>query len=1148
MGEEIGKSKKEVGVKNNSCIMIVNQKVSTIKHRRMNTVIQCNVNNSYPAHMLVMQEAAESNASLVALSEPFAKSIPPRAADWLVDESGRAALHCRGHPGFGALVSRGDGFVAALWGQTVAASVYFSPRWSCEQTERALTALKTDIEHFKRENDKNVKKGGQKNGLHVLIMGDLNAWSTLWGSRRTNAKGRLVGDFIAALGLGVLNTPGVSTCRRPQGVSTVDVTLGSAGLIALIRNWKVWDEKETLSDHLLITFEVVDRKYREAKGHNLFPIWKYSPDRDGDLFGAAVLTLEWPVRDHVELEKASFSELMDVIESIVMRACQAVLRVSKPEKSGHATWWSAGLSRLRSICNRSRRFLARHRDVKDEGVRAVVVRYRSERNALKNAIRKARKSWWAEQIASIDRNPWGRPYKTVMRRLRGCGPSVTSVLPMEKLQDVVGELFPRDDFVGKNDSRGDWSVGLGRRSERHPFSSRGMYEWDNKLGETVPPPYPDATVDYERLQGVLRRCRINGRKAPGPDGLVAPLMIHAMMLLLPYVHRCFNLLLKYGIFPGNWKVARLVLLPKRAAAEGRRSYRPLCMINEMGKIYERVVITLLEDHVEGKGGLAEEQFGFRRRRSTVDAIDMFRGYVRRAREEGKYVLAISLDIKNAFGSIPWSEVDYAMHEWDFPGYLKAVVKDYLSGRLFCFERPGNCVAYGYMEAGVPQGSVIGPFLWNLVFNKVLLCPLPPWAAKVAYADDTLILVKGDSISEVCARATRASEYIIEAIKDLGLQLAVNKTAAIMFHPSRRGRTELGGTVCIAGHDVIIEESMKYLGVYIDSNWSFVLHARYISCRAEEVVGALSPIMPNLRGPRLEKRKLYANVVHSVILYAVPVWASLVKTHSRNWQCLQAAHGGICRRVIAAYRTASYVAACVIAGIMPIDILIAGYADMYRRYREYDILDDRWVPLERLQKERVEEGLQKWMLRIAPPTVLATDMTSLRLRVAFSGADVLRKWMVCKHRAVDFHLAQVLTGHGCFSAYLHRIGRLGSPLCRHCDARVEDTVEHTVEVCPAWARARHDILVEVGDLSLGNLVRVMVASKEGWAIVARFCNQVMLSKEVAERARERKAREKEICSNMGRTSAFTVRRGGTVKIRRDVLKKGLFGGKLNPPGK
>lgn len=82
------------------------------------------------------------------------------------------------------------------------------------------------------------------------------------------------------------------------------------------------------------------------------------------------------------------------------------------------------------------------------------------------------------------------------------------------------------------------------------------------------------------------------------------------------------------------------------------------------------------------------------------------------------------------------------------------------------------------------------------------------------------------------------------------------------------------TIRVGSVDVPLGSSMKYLGVVIDGSWNFRDHLKYVENKATKVVRALSRIMPNLRGPGERKRKLFATVVTSVVLYAAPVWGEI----------------------------------------------------------------------------------------------------------------------------------------------------------------------------------------------------------------------------------------------------------------------------------
>ena len=99
--------------------------------------------------------------------------------------------------------------------------------------------------------------------------------------------------------------------------------------------------------------------------------------------------------------------------------------------------------------------------------------------------------------------------------------------------------------------------------------------------------------------------------------------------------------------------------------------------------------------------------------------------------------------------------------------------------------------------------------------------------------------------------------------------------------------------------------------------------------------------------------------------------------------------------------------------------------------------------------------------------------------------------------------QVITGHGCFEEYLHRVARREpTTRCHHCEAESRDTAQHTLEVYPAWADQRGVLVSSIeSDLSLPAIVQQMMGSEEAWQAVVSFCKQIMLQKETAERDRE-----------------------------------------------
>ncbi|XP_071581777.1 uncharacterized protein [Temnothorax nylanderi] len=131
------------------------------------------------------------------------------------------------------------------------------------------------------------------------------------------------------------------------------------------------------------------------------------------------------------------------------------------------------------------------------------------------------------------------------------------------------------------------------------------------------------------------------------------------------------------------------------------------------------------------------------------------------------------------------------------------------------------------------------------------------------------------------------------------------------------------------------------------------------------------------------------------------------------------------------------------------------------------------------------------------------------RVVEAVQPVFGEWMEgVKKRCLAFHTVQIITGHGCFGHYLHRIGKERTARCHYCPEGA-DTAQHTLEHCPAWAEKRRALRAAIGeDLSLPAVIRATVGvgeeSKEKWRAFASFCDNVMSRKEADERVRRGEA--------------------------------------------
>ncbi|XP_046742524.1 uncharacterized protein LOC124409152 [Diprion similis] len=1006
-------------------------------------ILQVNLNRSRAAQDLLVQTAASLGASILLVSEP---SGAGKAGPWMPDKRGDAAITVtRNFSGSVTPGGQGEGFVWAGINQTCVFSCYFSPNARIEVFERQLDEL-----------EEQVRAAGNR----ILIAGDFNAKSPLWGSATWDVRGRMVAEFLARLDLSPINTGEAPTWRRAAtgSESVIDITAGSPGVAAEVREWRVLEE-ESLSDHRYIYMEwALSAGNRTKQGGGRDPATAGWVTRKLDKAAMATCLGEEKRKRGSRPTDIGDSEV-DVLMHTIIRACDAGMPRRKPPRGKPAAhWWTDRIAQLRRECVSARRRAQRAR-AKSRDADASMAAYRMAKRDLRNEIKASKARCWEELLQAVDEDPWGLPYKLVTKKLgvlRQPDDPVT-------VENILTELFP-----------------VHRQSER------------SILGAAATGPHPEPFTLTELYHAARR---ISGGKAPGPDGVPGEALAVVAENYPEALLRAFNECLQQGSFHPRWKRQRLVLLPKGQAKEGSgQKYRPISLIDVTGKLLERLLHARLEAALDASGGLADNQYGFRRGRSTIHAIDEVVDIARKANErKGRFAtpcLMVLLDVKNAFNAVGHQVILDALERRNgMPAYLVGMVGSYLEDRLLLY-RTSEGEKTRRLSAGVPQGSVLGPLLWNVAYDDLLRMKMPDGVTTVGFADDVALVVTARTTDLLEAKTTEAVSSAWAWLTQRGLDLAEKKTEVVVL--TRRYTLNVN-PIQVKGHEVTPTGSAKYLGVTIDAKLNFAEHVQQAASKAMVVAASIGRLMPNIGGPVSGRRRLLASVTYSVPLYGAPVWADALSTQ-RNRSRLEAAGRACALRVVSAYRTVSTPAAMVLAGLIPLHLLAAER----KRISDAETRGGRLSKLARgrLRRDEREQTVKKWdeewrvedkgaWTRVAIPSVMP--------------------WFDRGHGRMNFHLTQGLTGHGCFGAYLHRIGREETAKCHHCGEALDDA-NHTWFVCKAWNMQREDMWRATGRVQgIQDLVKAMLEGPEKWKAAADFTDAVLRAKEEAERRRRREGR-------------------------------------------
>ena len=219
----------------------------------------------------------------------------------------------------------------------------------------------------------------------------------------------------------------------------------------------------------------------------------------------------------------------------------------------------------------------------------------------------------------------------------------------------------------------------------------------------------------------ISRClkRSINSKALGPDDV---LYKHLEVVQETCPNSLVGLLNRYlynTIYPVNWRVAKLAVIPKGKGASLTKadSYRPISLLSAMGKLYERISVWRVEQDYDARGLNSSSQFGFKASLSAEDAICKTLGTFKNTNK--KFVLLLFIDIQGAFNNLWWPSILLRLIKVGISSYIFDTIKDYFSGRsVSLMAEDRSMMISREAERGCPQGSIVGPYAWRWCMDEL----------------------------------------------------------------------------------------------------------------------------------------------------------------------------------------------------------------------------------------------------------------------------------------------------------------------------------------------------------------------------------------------------------------------------------------------
>ena len=374
------------------------------------------------------------------------------------------------------------------------------------------------------------------------------------------------------------------------------------------------------------------------------------------------------------------------------------------------------------------------------------------------------------------------------------------------------------------------------------------------------------------------------------DPIPSTLIKDHLDLLAPLITTITNDSLLNGIFHDSWKMATVAPLIKKSGLDTIKSnYRPVSNLSFISKIVEKCVVNQLNDYFTESNLHSIHQHAYKQSFSTETAVCILLDQLLWNMESGDISILIALDLSSAFDTVDHSvllnvlQVDFGLKDSAL-GWAASYLKD-RSLKVKINEAFSDPVIFNH---SVPQGSCLGPILFNVYSSTITQC-VDPNQNLGGYADDHCLMstfttsdatAESKCINEIESTINKIGEWMSANV----LKMNASKTEITIFGSNKLLPKVKTSTLNILGDEVSTTPKLKYLGVWLDQSLTMLDHIKYKCQTAAYNIRRIASIRRFIDTPTA--KMLASSLVLVQLVYSNSVLAGLPKSSIHLLQGIQ----------------------------------------------------------------------------------------------------------------------------------------------------------------------------------------------------------------------------------------------------------------------